>query len=472
MYKKFQRLKLQGSNDGVNWFDVTPFEYKRGDVIEEDSKDCGGYGGVTQNRWVEVYGEYLCINNDKYQKLKKQYLDTATGDWVDVEPLETMQGELIEKNSEQCGYAEEWVDTDDWGCKEVETPITYFKVYPMTDGNGTIHISPSLESYPSGTNITISNAPYNNYVFSKYIYGLTENYEYTENNSVFNLNVNNDWYIKVLFSESKPAPAGNLYYSYSDGTESYYDWTSNTLGSTDNNGLNAVMVIDYGNVITNLRKDAFWSNVNLSYVSFSKLQTIGSYAFEKCSLLNNIDFSLVSRINRNTFQSCSALEQVNLPNVEYVDSFAFCACPNLSTITLPKATYIGLQAFGLNDTLTTVNLPNVISIATNAFVLCPLHNISIPKCEIIGEYAFQSCYSLSEITLPLVKTISSWAFESCFSLARVNILSPSVCDIKSYVFSNTMITSSTGGIYVPSSLVDDYKGRYNSYKNIIFPIEG
>ena len=122
MYKKFQRLKLQGSNDGVNWFDVTPFEYKRGDVIEEDSKDCGGYGGVTQNRWVEILGEYLCINNDKYKKLKKQYLDTATGNWVDVEPLETMQGELIEKNSEQCGYAVQWVDTDDWGCKDIEEP--------------------------------------------------------------------------------------------------------------------------------------------------------------------------------------------------------------------------------------------------------------------------------------------------------------------------------------------------------------
>ena len=122
MYKKFKKLKLQGSNDGVNWFDVTPFEFKRGDVIEEDSKDCGGYGGVTQNRWVEIHGEYLCINNDKYKKLKKQYLDTATGNWVDVEPLETMQGELIEKNSEQCGYAEQWVDTDDWGCKDIEEP--------------------------------------------------------------------------------------------------------------------------------------------------------------------------------------------------------------------------------------------------------------------------------------------------------------------------------------------------------------
>ena len=119
MHNKYQKLKLQGSNDGVNWFDITPFEYKKGDVIEEDSKDCGGYGGVTQNRWVEIYGEYICINNDKYQKLKKQYLDTVTGEWVDVKPLETMQGQLIEQNSAQCGYGEQWVDTGDWGCKEV-----------------------------------------------------------------------------------------------------------------------------------------------------------------------------------------------------------------------------------------------------------------------------------------------------------------------------------------------------------------
>ena len=122
MYRKYKRLVLEGSNDGINWVVQEPRQYKKGDVIEEDSKDCGGYGGVTQNRWVEILGEYLCINNDKYKKLKKQYLDTATGNWVDVEPLETMQGELIEKNSEQCGYAEQWVDTDDWGCKEVEEP--------------------------------------------------------------------------------------------------------------------------------------------------------------------------------------------------------------------------------------------------------------------------------------------------------------------------------------------------------------
>ena len=119
MYKKYQRLVLEGSNDGVNWVVQEPIQYKRGDIIEEDSKDCGGYGGVTQNRWVEIYGDYICINNDKYQKLKKQYLDTATGEWVDVEPLETMQGQLIEQNSAQCGYGEQWVDTGDWGCKEV-----------------------------------------------------------------------------------------------------------------------------------------------------------------------------------------------------------------------------------------------------------------------------------------------------------------------------------------------------------------
>ena len=119
MYNKYKRLILEGSNDGVNWVVQEPIQYKAGDVIEEDSKDCGGYGGVTQNRWVEIYGEYICINNDKYQKLKKQYLNTATGEWVDVEPLETMQGQLIEHNSAQCGYGEQWVDTGDWGCKEV-----------------------------------------------------------------------------------------------------------------------------------------------------------------------------------------------------------------------------------------------------------------------------------------------------------------------------------------------------------------
>lgn len=119
MYRKYQRLVLEGSNDGINWVVQEPRQYKKGDVIEEDSKDCGGGGSVTQYRWKVINDEYICINNDKYQKTKKQVWDFENGEWVDVVPLETSYGELIEPNSSSCGYGEQWVDTDDWSCKEV-----------------------------------------------------------------------------------------------------------------------------------------------------------------------------------------------------------------------------------------------------------------------------------------------------------------------------------------------------------------
>ena len=486
MYNKYKRLVLEGSNDGVNWVVQEPLQYKRGDVIEEDSKDCGGYGGVTQNRWVEIYGEYICINNDKYQKLKKQYLDTATGEWVDVEPLETMQGQLIEQNSAQCGYGEQWVDTGDWGCKEVEVPITYFKVHPTTDGNGAIHISPSLESYPSGTNITISNTPYNNYVFSKYIYGLTENYEYTENNSVFNLNVNSDWYIKALFSESKPAPECNLYYSYYNGTQSWIDWSRSTITAADNNGETATRIIDNCGVITTIPDNAFYySNtaIRLKEIRMPSCTYIGHYAFERRTGLQIAYFPMCEEIDFNGFNGCYNLSIVNFDRLKTIGSSVFAGCDALQkTEVFPMLQFIGYRAFAGCDGFSYISLPNAIQISSHAFIdnvnatyidlpKCKniyesafnngrkISEVSIPLCETVGGWAFKSCYSLTTILLPKVSYLGSGTFSSCSNLRSVYLTSTSMVSFNSFTFYGC---NSNLSIYVPESLYASYRLEYSN----------
>ena len=114
---KYQREKQQYTNDsGHTWIDVSPANYRRGRLIEAGSDDCntvefkevtGSWFCIgfneTQYRWVTVSDEYVCVGYDKYEQLKKQ--ESIDGvNWTDVVPLETMQGNLIEANSTDCGY--------------------------------------------------------------------------------------------------------------------------------------------------------------------------------------------------------------------------------------------------------------------------------------------------------------------------------------------------------------------------------
>lgn len=101
-YDKFQKLKLQYSLDGVTWYDVQPPQFKMGELIEKNSPDCGGT--VTIYRWYASPDEYVCSNYNKYYK---EYYQQSTDNglhWTNVEPEQTRTGQLIESNSSDCGY--------------------------------------------------------------------------------------------------------------------------------------------------------------------------------------------------------------------------------------------------------------------------------------------------------------------------------------------------------------------------------
>ena len=105
------------------------------------------------------------------------------------------------------------------------------------------------------------------------------------------------------------------------------------------------------------------------------------------------------------------------------------------------------------------------------------NNYSVQSIETnatsIGFRAFMSCSSLSQVSLPMCSYIDAAVFRYCSSLSRITIGYSSVCSLYSTnVFDDTQITSSTGSIYVPASLVDAYKSAENwsVYSNIIYPI--
>ena len=138
----------------------------------------------------------------------------------------------------------------------------------------------------------------------------------------------------------------------------------------------------------------------------------------------------VSGIGNSAFGSCFLLSQVSLPMCSYIGEAAFNECKSLSQISIPMCSYIGSYAFRYCDSL---------------------KQVSLPKCSYIGNYAFLFCYELNTITI---------GYSGICSLNNIS------------AFEHTQITSSTGDIYVPASLVNAYKSAKNwsQYSKRIFAI--
>ena len=168
-------------------------------------------------------------------------------------------------------------------------------------------------------------------------------------------------------------------------------------------------------------------------------------------------------------------EMTNIDNsASFVASYAFAYNMNIQTVNLPYATTVNSSAFFYCPSLIQVSLPMCSYIGRYAFWECvSLLQVNLPVCNKIDAFAFDGCVSLSQISLPKCSNISNYAFYSCSSLSTITIGYSSVCSLDgSSIFNGTKITSSTGSIYVPASLVDVYKSaRYWSYfSNRIYSI--
>lgn len=99
---KYQKTQKYVSYDGgTTWSAVSPAEYGIGDVIEQGSEDCGC---STQYRWVVAASEYICSGTSKYTKEYYQVSYDGGSTWQNVVPQQTRAGELIESGSTDCGY--------------------------------------------------------------------------------------------------------------------------------------------------------------------------------------------------------------------------------------------------------------------------------------------------------------------------------------------------------------------------------
>ena len=187
----------------------------------------------------------------------------------------------------------------------------------------------------------------------------------------------------------------------------------------------------------------------------------------------NLDNS-ASFVASNAFNGNGNIKTVNLPYATSVGNSAFNNCSSLTNVNIPMCSYIGSTAFAYCNSLSQVNLTVCSYISNYAFQYCYLlSQVSIPMCNYINIGTFRDCYQLSQLTLPMCSGINRLAFNDCNSLSIITIGYSSICSLfGSTVFTGTQITSSTGSIYVPASLVDAYKAdkKWSYFSTQIFPI--
>ena len=261
--------------------------------------------------------------------------------------------------------------------------------------------------------------------------------------------------------------------------------------------------------VTSIGDYAFRGCTGLTEITLpDSVTSIGNYAFYGCTGLTSITIpDSVTGIGNYAFQNCTGLTSITIGNsVTSIGNYAFYGCAGLTEINVDNNNekYCSIDGvlfskdkteivcYPVGKTDTSYSIPDsVTSIGNYAFYGCTsLTSVTIPdSVTSIGDYAFRGCTGLTEITLPdSVTSIGSYAFYGCTGLTSVT-LGIGVSAINSYTFygctslinltlnkadtyvtlgstnalTDTPIATSTteGYIYVPSTLVEQYKGATN-----------
>ena len=116
--KYIKQQKEVSYDNGITWTSVIPYEYQKGEVLEEMSIDCS-----STYRWTNLdpTTEYYCRGTTKMYKQQKQYSTDGGSTWHNVVPLEYREGGVAKTNSTDCGYGGKFVATySDGRTNEVE----------------------------------------------------------------------------------------------------------------------------------------------------------------------------------------------------------------------------------------------------------------------------------------------------------------------------------------------------------------
>lgn len=180
---------------------------------------------------------------------------------------------------------------------------------------------------------------------------------------------------------------------------------------------------------------AVWFNM-FKYANTNPLKS-GANLYINNTLLTHVDIpDTVTEIGAE-LRNCISIKSVNIPkNVKSISSYAFESCTSLTSITLQdRVSEIGYAAFMNCSSLKEIVLPDSVTY--------------------IGSYAFAGCSSLTKITIPdSLETIGDSAFRDCTSLKDVYYVGDFACwfDIEfGYSYANPL--NMGANLYVNNELL-------------------
>ena len=286
-------------------------------------------------------------------------------------------------------------------------------------------------------------------------------------------------------------------------------------------------IMNLNNSASFVKNNVFGNNSYIQTVVLPDCYEVKEAAFGYCANLMTVNLPMCSSIGSAAFRNCSSLSQVNLPTVKTISQVVFNNCTSLTSLTLCTDVYwtipFGTRTYGgtpivnesssasiyvrsdtyslwvaltgwssISDKFVSVPVSGpalsfsngLVSGTTKAIAsdftsylsvtASDITNVLLPECKYLYDLTFQSCTSLNQVNLPVCSYIGNGAFLNCNLFSSMKIGYSGVCSLGgSNVFSNTQITSSTGSIYVPASLVDSYKSapNWSYFSTQIFPIE-
>lgn len=184
----------------------------------------------------------------------------------------------------------------------------------------------------------------------------------------------------------------------------------------------------------------FWSDLGVSS------SMITAVSLPDCSMLMNY----YNTAPGGTLAGLSNLKTAYIGELSSTTGYYFQNCDNLEYVYLPKCKYI----------------------SSNTFYSCSrsLRVVSLPVCEYFGSGGISYASFVSNIELPVCSYIGHYAFYYCQNLETIVLGYSGVCKLENTdAFVNTPKKTA---IYVPESLVEDYKSdrMWSWYSSIIFPI--
>lgn len=238
----------------------------------------------------------------------------------------------------------------------------------------------------------------------------------------------------------------------------YYDGMTNykaLLKDGDSSNNAKIVPCDSSSALTSSETSDFYPTNGIAIIG-NCVTTIGSGALRYFETVKISDS--VTTIESNAFQNLKVFEGGK--NITTIGDSAFTYCRDLVNITIPKIERIGNYAFYGCSGLTSVQLGNsLISIGDYAFSGCSkaFTSLELKNGVSVGDYAFARCGTLTSATID-TNSIGSGVFEHCTVLNSINIGS-NVTSIGSYSFQNcTSLTSIT----IPSGVtsIGEYAFEY------------